>query len=354
MIRYVPIIHPDAATGAVREIYAQIEDEFGLVAPPFVAHSGAPEILTAFWSLTRQTQLVGEEPRALKEAVAAVVSRINACPFCLDAHSMMLKAAKLHQVATFIAAAREAKLADPGLRDLLQWAAATRMPDHPLVRTPPFSIEERPEIVATAIRFHYVNRLAIVLLDGSPLPRGFRSGLLRGFAMKLGARRFAAVMTRSERAAEPVSGQVPPDSLRWAARSPHIVGAFVRFGAVVEAAAEAVVDRATRALVTARVARWQGEDMPLSRSWVEAEIAGLGQDERPAARLALLTALAPHQVDASTVASFVRRADGERLLLPLLSWANWVAAQRVGSWLTAPAAPRRTAPAPAALTSTGP
>ena len=336
MIRYVPVIRSDAATGVVREIYAQIDHELGLVAPTFVAHSGTPEILAELWSVTRQTQLVGEEPRVLKEAVAAVVSRINACSFCLDAHSMMLKAANQHQAATLIAAAREATVADLGLRDILRWAAATRTPDHPLVRMPPFSIEERPEIVATALRFHYLNRVATILLDPSPLPRMFRSGLLRALGMKLGARRFAAAMTHPRRAAEPVSGQVPPDGLRWAARAPHIVRAFLRFGAVVESAAEEAVDHVTRALVTARVARWQGEDMPLSRSWVEAEIAGLDPDARPAARLALLTALAPHQVDASTVASFVRpRTDGARRLLPLLAWASLVAAQRVGSWLTA-------------------
>lgn len=352
MIRYVPIIGPDAATGAMREIYAQIIDEFGVVAPPFIAHSGTPEIFAEFWSVTRQTQLVGEEPRALKEAIAAVVSRINACPFCLDAHCMMLKAANQHQTVHLIAAAREAKVAAPGLREILLWAAATRTPDHPLVRTPPFAIEERPEIVATAIRFHYLNRLATVLLDPSPLPPLFRSRLLRGFGMKLGARRFAAAMARPQRAADPVSGQVPPDSLRWAARAPHIVRAFVRFGAVVEAAAAEVGDHAMRALVTERVARWQGEDMPLSRSWVEAEIAGLPPDQQPAARLALLTALASHQVDASTIASFVSaRPDGERRLLPLLSWASLAAAQRVASWLTGSVTSRGTAPAAAGLTS---
>jgi hypothetical protein len=59
---------------------------------------------------------------------------------------------------------------------------------------------------------------------------------------------------------------------------------------------------------------------------------------RPAARLALLTALASHQVDASVVAAFRHQAPTDHELLALLSWSSWVAALRVGSWL-APASP---------------
>jgi len=263
----------------------------------------------------------------------------------------MLEAADQHQAAGLIAAAHEARVADADLRDVLRWAAASRTPDHPLVNAPPFSIEERPEIVATAIRFHYVNRIATILLDPSPLPPMFRSGPLRRLGMKIGARRFADVMTRPARAAEPASDDVPP-SLRWAAGAPHMARALVRFGAVVDSAAEHAVDPAARALVTDRLARWQGEDMPLGRAWAESAIAGVAADARPAARLALLTALAPHQVDASAVASFVDpRTDGQRRLLPLLSWASLAAAQRVGSWLTAPVS-RRAVPETADLTST--
>jgi AhpD family alkylhydroperoxidase len=348
MIRYVPIVRPETATGATREIYAQIEEAFGRVVSPFVAHSGTPAIFAEFWSWTRQTQFVGTEPRALKEAVAAVVSRINACRFCLDAHSVMLHACNHPQDAALIAAAREAGVSDPGWRDILVWAAATRTPDHPLVAAPPFSLEERPEIVATAIRFHYVNRIATILLDPSPLPPLFRSGPLRGFAMKLGARQFTAALARPQRAPEPVSDEAP-DSLRWAAGAPHIAIAFARFRAVVEEVGAEAVGDAVRARVTERVARWQGEDMPLGRSWVDADVAGSG--DKPAARLALLTALAPHQVDGSTVGAFVEsRDDGRQQLLALLSWASLTAAQRVASWLTASLVSRST-PATAGLTS---
>src|SRR5262245_26771388 len=90
-VRHVAPVSPAAATGLVATVYAQLREEF-LVAPPFTLHSPVPEILAGVWAVVRETLVCGEVPRAHKEAVASTVSRLNACPFCVDAHLMALRA----------------------------------------------------------------------------------------------------------------------------------------------------------------------------------------------------------------------------------------------------------------------
>ncbi|NUP84002.1 MAG: carboxymuconolactone decarboxylase family protein, partial [Nonomuraea sp.] len=54
--------------------------------------------------------------------------------------------------------------------------------------------------------------------------------------------------------------------------------------------------------------------------------------ERPAARLALLTALASHQVDRRAVEEFAATAPGDAALVEVTAWASLSAARRVGAW----------------------
>ena len=49
-------------------------------------------------------------------------------------------------------------------------STATRTPGAPILSTPPFSPHDAPEIIGTAVFYHYINRMVSVLLKQSPLP----------------------------------------------------------------------------------------------------------------------------------------------------------------------------------------
>jgi len=91
-IRYVRPVPPGAAAGLVADVYAQVERDFGMLAPPVVLHSPAVGPLAACWIMLRETLLAqGGAARAAKEVVAAGVSLGNACPYCVDVHSAVLR-----------------------------------------------------------------------------------------------------------------------------------------------------------------------------------------------------------------------------------------------------------------------
>jgi hypothetical protein len=82
------------------------------------------------------------------------------------------------------------------------------------------------------------------------------------------------------------------------------------------------------------VADWTGEEPGISRSWVDAATASLDEPDRPAARLALLVALAPYQVDETIIRAFGDRHPSGNALLAAAAWASFTATRRVAGWLT--------------------
>jgi len=127
-----------------------------------------------------------------------------------------------------------------------------------------------------------------------------------------------------------------PDDLSWAAANPAVAGAFAGFAAVVEQAGSAVLPEPVRTLLSERVRAWNGEAMGLSRRWVEEAAAEVQEEHRAAARLALLTALASYQVDASIVEDFRSRYPGDAQLIAATAWASLTAARRASVWFAEP------------------
>jgi AhpD family alkylhydroperoxidase len=92
-IRYLASARRAAASPPVAAIFAQMRREFGVISEPLVLHAPAPPVLAAAWSSLREAVLGGEVPRRIKETVAAVISRLNRCRYCVDAHTSLLHAA---------------------------------------------------------------------------------------------------------------------------------------------------------------------------------------------------------------------------------------------------------------------
>jgi AhpD family alkylhydroperoxidase len=340
-VKYIRPIRHEAATGLVAAVYAQVAMDFQIL-PPLTLYSPVPRLLAGAWCVVRETLLVGPVPRIHKEVVATAVSQANACAYCADAHSMMLGGGGAAPIASALRGAQPELIDDPVLRSLAIWAWKTRSATDQSLRTPPFNADSAAQIIGTAVAFHFINRVVDVFLDRSPLnlPLGLRwaRGLLGRIAERTFARRLVNI--------SPIPGQslhlLPAVQLSsefyWARANPLVGAAFSRLAAVIDELGCRVIPADVRELVSARVARWQGEPMGASRSWVEDEIRPLEEASKAVGRLAMLTALASFQVDANVVeGSRALLYDDDEALLGTVAWAAFAAARRIGAWLDTPA-----------------
>ncbi|WP_406011658.1 carboxymuconolactone decarboxylase family protein (plasmid) [Streptomyces sp. NBC_00637] len=329
-IRHVAPVAPREARGLAAEVYGQARREFGVLAPPLALHSPAPEVLAAAWLLLRETLLVeGRAGRAAKEAVATGVSQANECPYCVEVHQ-----AKLQTLAG---------PDDDGLAALTDWARTLTAADRP--RTPaPFPAGHTPELLGTAVVFHYLNRMVRLFLPDSPVPAAApRAG--RGPALRMVARAMRPD-TGAAVTAGAALGLLPaaplPAALAWAEPEPAVAGALARAVACVDAAAERWVPEPVRDVLHAELAVADGVPPGPSRAWLGPLTAPLAPGQSSAARLSLLIALAPHQITDADVTAFRADQPGDRELVELAAWASLTAAVRAGSRFTLPD-PRPTA-----------
>lgn len=337
MVRYLTPVPRRRATGLVARVYEHMERHFGGVLEPFTLHSPVPELLAGAWCALYETLVAGEGRREVKEAVATAVSRLNRCPYCVDAHTSMLYAAGAGAAARALRREREAELEDEELRALAAWAAASRSPGAEILRRPPFPPERRPAMIGTALCFHYINRLATVLLGETPLP--VRSPPLKAVVLRFSRLFFGdALRARHEPGAslELLPPARLPADLPWAAPSPTVGGAFARWAAAAESASEEVLPAPAKAALARHLEAWEGEEMPFGTAWLDealAEAGKLAPRHRAALRLALLTALAPYRADEGEVRRFRAHWPEDGQLLAALTWGGYAAARRVGSWL---------------------
>jgi AhpD family alkylhydroperoxidase len=309
-IRYVTPVAPRAADGLVARVYAQVEQDFGMLAPPVALHSPAPGPLAAVWVMLRETLLVGgRASRREKELAAAAVSAANACPYCVAVHTSAMNRA-----------ARSNPSRDPD--QIGRWAGSTGLPG----QAPGPPSDRFAELAGVAVTFHYLNRMVSVFLPDSPLP--FR-------VPRAMAERLTGILSAVMLSTDPVPGlslnllpeAPPPQEFSWAIEEPRVCSALARAAAAIAEAADQVVPSSVRELVASTLAGWDGSPPGPSRAWADAAVHGLAATDRPAGRLALLTALAPYQVGSADLAG------GDAELITLTSWASMAAARKVGSWL---------------------
>jgi len=334
-MRFIEPIGQGEATGLVARTYDAVKLHMGGPAVvrngPFLAHSPDPELLAAFWNVAYETVLVdGRIPRADKHAIAAIVSKVNECAFCVEVHSFLSGLEGEAGETELLMSGQTEGIADAGRRQLAEWAAATRDPSSEAARRPPFTPEEAPEAIGTAVAFHYTDRF-VSFFHGSD-------------GIDPGDTPFEVVASLTQAAVErerepggsllPVTDAQLPEDLRWASSSPHMAAAFAGFVATVEAAGEATLDESERACVAAAIEAWDGSDPPLGSEWIDEALTRLDPGSSQVnARLALMAALAPHRIDEATVEAFRRERPDDRALVDAVAWSASRAARRIGSWL---------------------
>ncbi|MBR7831975.1 carboxymuconolactone decarboxylase family protein [Actinospica durhamensis] len=326
-IRYVEPARPGSAGASVDEVYRQVERDFGVLAPPVAMHSPAPETMAASWLMLRETLLApGLIPRAVREAVASAVSLENTCPYCVTVHSATLHGLSGGKDARHVAAGEVDRVRDPAVRAAAAWIADE-------ARGPfPFPVEQAPEYVGVAVTFHYLNRMVNTFLEDAPMPpraprqglgmvKRVLSGMIRAAGRHIGAP--GDSLDLLPKAATPLDAA-------WTQSNPIIAQAFARADAAIERAGERSVPSAVRTMLRMEVEAWDGRPKGVSRAWVEDCARTLPAEQRPAGRLALLTALASYQIDASLIGDFRMVNPDDAPLIELTAWSAWTAARTQG------------------------
>jgi AhpD family alkylhydroperoxidase len=334
-IKYIQPVQYASATGLTAEVYRQMQADF-LPVPPLTLHSPAPEVMAGVWSILRESLSAGHVDRALKEAVAATVSQVNECPYCVEVHTSMLHATAAHDAADSILRGAYHGIHDSRIHSVVQWILDKQAAKSNGGSLQPFSRSDAAELIGTAVAFHYINRMVNVFLEDTfvPVPSALKGLSGRLFGATAG-RRFIRPIKQGDSLKFVPSAKLP-DDLSWAASNPAVAGAFAGFAQVIEETGQKILPEPVRALVREHIQAWNGEAMGLSRRWVEDAVVDIRKEYRASARLMLLTALASYQVDSNVVEDFRSQYPDDAQLIAATSWASFTAARRVGSWMSLP------------------
>lgn len=337
-VNFVKPIAPSKATGKLAEVYQQIQKDF-MIATPFTVHSSHADLVMGTFAMERESMFYGIVPREQKESIAAGVSTTNECPYCIDAHTMMMAAVDAGDAADSIYTGK-GKIQDEVIRQRFEWAKSTYKPDAPIIRNPPFKREEVPEIFGAALTFHYINRMVNIFLDEALMP-GINN---LGFAKNLMRKMAAGTMMKSAMLRKTIPGEslqfLPEadlsDDLVWASDNELIAGVFAGMNAAINQAVEGVVSEDVLATVQNHFNTWHGEQMGISRAWLNDVVANLDEKGQIAARLMLLAGLASYQVSESDIQAFRQYYPTDAELIAVTAWGAFAAIRRIGSWLHIP------------------
>lgn len=330
-MRYVHAVPRRKATGLVARVYEMIEEDF-FINGSLTSRSQVPALMAGIWTAGRESVLVDDRlDRTTKEAMNAVLSQINDCPYCGDMLISLVHAGGNHEAAMYIFAESEAHITDATLRKRLAWVKSIATPGTKMHQSAPFTAGELPEAIAALMVMSDLNRFSHVVMDGSPVSaplglQGVKAAALRLFGGELKSSHGEPLTPG--RALPLLPAASLPADMWWAAPHPRIAAALARWAAVVEREASGVVSPAVRELVAGNLQDWKGDLMPISRSWVDSEVAMLTGHDRTIARLALVLSKAPYQVDETLVEDVLREDRDEECFIRILAWSSFSAARR--------------------------
>lgn len=87
---FIPQVSEEQADAGLRQLYAQIRQEFGFVPNLWQAQGSRPDLVRASVELWRIIYRTGVLPPALKEEIGLVVSAANSDSYCVVVHLELL------------------------------------------------------------------------------------------------------------------------------------------------------------------------------------------------------------------------------------------------------------------------
>lgn len=328
-MRFVHAIPRRKATGYVKQIYDMIAEDF-FINGSLTGHSKVPELLAGVWVGGCETILVDDFiDQTTKQAIAATMSSVNDCPYCGDMLISLVHSSGDHQAAGQILSETEQQIEDKTLRERLLWVRAVATPGYEGEILPVFSKDELPEVIGSIMAMSHINRFSHVVMDGSPVTESkkIKQLALRAFGNELIPTKLHTV--KPGRSLDLLSEAELPLDLAWASANTRVAQALARWAKAVENQAQVVISDEVELCVQSSLARWQGEQMPISRSWVEQEIENLLSPDKDIAKLALVLAKAPYQIDDKLVKSVFDIHHSEEQFIRILAWAAFTSARNI-------------------------
>jgi len=326
-MRYVNAVPVRSAIGLTKRVYEMIAEDF-FVNGSLSSHSQVPELFAGTWLGGRELVVVTDRlDRKTKEAMGATLSYINNCPYCADMLVSLVHGSGDHSAASNILREEEGAIVDPLLRDRLTWVRKYMAEGPEGNSEAPFTDEELPEAIGTLFALNYVNRFSHVVMDGSPVGDRLKDTALRLFGHEL--RETTERPIQPGRALDLLPPAPIPEELNWARPNARVADALARWGAAVDRESARAFSPQVRAMVQEALGEWQGETMPISRTWVNKEVEQLTGEDREIAKLVLVVAKASWQFDESLVHSVMPDEIDEKRLIRILAFAAYYAAKRL-------------------------
>jgi AhpD family alkylhydroperoxidase len=330
-MRYVSAVSTRNAAGLTEEVYDMIREDF-FKNGSLTSRSSVPELMAAIWTAGRESMLVPDKvDRTTKDAISAVLSQLNDCPYCEDMLISLVHAGGDHETASEIFVGSDFDDSDDLLRRRLEWVhgLATRSADQ--LPATPFTEEQLPEVIGTIMGMSDINRFSHVVMTDSPVStpfglRGLKALAVRLFGSELKVTRQAAL--EPGRALHLLPKAELPVDLQWARANPRVADALARYAATVEREGAKVISERARTAVLASLRRWNGETMPLDGRWVDEDIKALTGEDRAIARLAILLAKASYRITDQVVAEAMGTGGDEQRFVRILAWSAFAGARR--------------------------
>ena len=337
-MRYVSAVPTKDASGLTREVYEMIREDF-FKNGSLTSRSRVPQLMAAIWTGGREAMLVQDKvDRTTKDAMSAVLSQMNECPYCEDMLISLVHAAGDHEAASGIYNREGINPATERLQERLQWASQAVSGDDFNLPRAPFTSEQMPEVIGTLMGMSDINRFSHVVMDGSAVakPMGLdivKNWALRLFGNELKVTRRLALLPGRALSLLPAA-ELPAD-MQWARSNPRVADAMARWTAAVEREAEKVISPEARRAVIDSLASWHGEQMPLSGKWIEEAVVGLSEEDAVIARFAIVVGKASYRITDQSVADVMGEAADEERFIRILAWSSFTAARRVAQIVAA-------------------
>lgn len=329
-MRYVTAVPSRKARGLTKAVYDMIREDF-FKNGSLTSRSMVPELMAAIWTGGRESMLVADKvDRTTKDAISAVLSQLNDCPYCEDMLISLVHAGGDHEAAQDIFAQGDFAAADDVLRGRLEWVRAMATPGADDIPDTPFTDEQLPEVIGTIMGMSDINRFSHVVMDDSPVPAPFGLRRIKAWALQMFG---AELRVTRQRPLVPgrALGLLPPaelpDDMYWARPNPRIADAVARWSAAVEQEGARVISKRVRDTVTRELSDWQGEQMPFDTRWIDAAVEGLNGEDRAIGRLAIVVAKASYRVTDKMVADVLGDERDEARLIRILAWSSFTAAR---------------------------
>jgi hypothetical protein len=330
-MRYVSAVPTRKATGLTKRVYEMIREDF-FKNGSLTSRSKVPELMAAIWTGGRESMLVADKvDRTTKDAISAVLSQINDCPYCEDMLIGLVHAGGDHGAANDIFVQNDFDASDETLRCRLEWVRAIATSCDDQIPDAPFTEEQMPEVIGTLMGMSDINRFSHVVMEDSPVAAPFGSRSVKAWALRLfgaelkATRRLPLVPARALELLPPA--ELPAD-MQWAKPNPRVADAVARWAAAVEREGAKVISPRVRKAIIDSLKEWRGEQMSLDSHWIERDLEGLKGDDRAIARLAIVLAKAPYRVTEKMILDVLGDNQNEERFIRILAWSSFSAARR--------------------------